>query len=88
MSLNDTLTTKQRKAIATMLTKPTTEAAAQAAGIAKRTLYRWLELPAFRDALKAAEGLAIDNAARRLAGGMDAALTLSLIHISEPTRPY
>ena len=75
MSLNDTLTTKQRKAIATMLTKPTTEAAAQAAGIAKRTLYRWLELPAFRDALKAAEGLAIDNAARRLAGGMDAALT-------------
>lgn len=74
MSENNTLTTKQQRLIAAMLTNGTNEAAARAVGISSKTLYRWLELPAFRDALKAAEGQAINNAARRLAGGMDAAL--------------
>ena len=43
-------TRKQEVLIAALLTEPTCEAAAQKAGVAPSTLYRWLQLPVFRAA--------------------------------------
>jgi hypothetical protein len=74
MSENDALSSKQRKAIAALLSERTIEAAAQVAGINARTIYRWMDSSDFRQALLEIEIDAIDAAARRLIGGKDAAL--------------
>jgi hypothetical protein len=68
------LTTKQTKAITALLTSRTVTEAATAANISARQLYRWLELPGFVTALKAAESQVIDAATRRLLAGMGDAL--------------
>lgn len=63
---NQDLTPRQRRALAALLTSRDVKAAAEASGVGARTLYRWLDLPAFRAALAAAEGDAIDQATRNL----------------------
>ena len=60
------LTKNQTRAVKALLEHRTIEAAAQAVGIADRTLYRWLDDSVFRTALSAAEGAAIDKVTRRL----------------------
>ena len=57
---------KQNKAIKALLEYRTVGAAAAAAGVAERTIYRWFEVPVFRAALARAEGDAIDQATRNL----------------------
>jgi phage terminase small subunit len=74
MSTDDTLTGKQRKAIAAILTWPTKEAAAKAAGISERQLFRWLDEPEFRAELKRAENELIQAAGTRLTAGLTLAL--------------
>ena len=66
MTDNVTLSPRQRKAIAAMLTEKDTRAAAKAAKVSERQLYRWLSLPAFVAELKSAESAAIEQAVRRL----------------------
>lgn len=74
---DDVLTAQQRKAIAALLTAPTIAAAAKAAGVAERTLHRWLsDNEHFRAALDAAEGQVIGGVTRRLIGYADHALTV------------
>jgi hypothetical protein len=68
------ITPKQTKAITALLTCRTVTEAATVANISTRQLYRWLELPAFVAALKAAESQVIDEATRRLLAGMGDAL--------------
>jgi transposase len=57
MSPNETeteteaLTRRQRRAITALLGARTLEAAAQAAGVSRKTLSRWMTKPAFRAAL-------------------------------------
>lgn len=68
MAENGTLTPAQRRAIAALLTERDVRSAAAAAKIAERTLWRWLDAPIFREALKAAEGDAVNAASRQLAG--------------------
>ena len=65
---------KQRKAIAALLSSKSVPEAAAAAGLGERTLYRYMSDPAFRLALADAEGLAIDNATRRLLTMQDLAI--------------
>lgn len=65
---------KQAKAINALITTPGVPAAARAAGVSERTLYRWLSSPEFRAALLQAEGEAIDTAARRLLSLSETAL--------------
>ena len=48
------LTNKQEKALAALLSCPTLEAAAKAAGCSVATLHRWLQEDAFKDAYRAA----------------------------------
>jgi hypothetical protein len=78
----NSITAKQTKAIAALLTSRTIGEAAKSAGVAERTLYTWLKHADFRKALREAQSELLDNAARRLASGQTAALdTLErLIH--------
>lgn len=69
------LSTRQRRAIAALLTARNIRDAAKTVGIPERTVARWLaDDPDFRLALLAAEGDAIDAATRRLVSLSDAAI--------------
>ena len=70
MTLNGTLSTKKQAAIAALLSSPSITEAAEASGIGRSTMHRWLEDPEFKQALSAAEAEAISSAVRRLVGGM------------------
>lgn len=70
----NSITLKQQKAIAALLTERTTTAAAKKAGISERTLYTWLGDPAFRGALRTAEKSILDDVTRRLSAGQTLAL--------------
>jgi hypothetical protein len=75
MSENDRekrrLTAKQRRAIEALLSGATKGQAADAAGVTPRTLSRWRSLPEFDDELRWRSNQAIDDATRRLTGGLD-----------------
>jgi hypothetical protein len=68
------LTPRQRRAVASLLSCKNTAEAAAAADVSERTLYRWQELPLFRQALAKAEGQLIDDTTRRLAGLQEKAI--------------
>lgn len=71
-----TLKPRQHKAIEALLHAGSVPEAAQACGVPERTLYRWLREDAdFCAALVAAEGGAIDEAARQLIGAAGTAIT-------------
>ena len=55
-ALGGELTARQLKTISAILEAPSMEAAARAAGVAKSTLYEWIQLEPFRAALEAARG--------------------------------
>ena len=57
---------KQRKAIESLLLTGDVATAAESAGVTRNTLYRWLQQPAFRAALRHAESEAIDEVSRVL----------------------
>ena len=62
----DTLTARQEKAIAALLSEPTVEKAAVKVGVGLRTLHTWLHDPAFADAYRAARREAVGQAIARL----------------------
>ncbi len=66
---NGSLTPKQHAALAALVhpANRTIGAAAEAAGVPERTLYRWLEAPEFVTALEAAQAAAVGGAVRTLA---------------------
>ena len=68
------ITVKQQKAIAALLSERTTRDAAKAAGVSEKTLYQWLNEPAFRAALREAEKSILDDVTRRLSAGASLAL--------------
>ena len=76
MSENDTkeLTYKQQKAITALLTTQTIGQAAALAGVAERTVYRWLDEPAFQEKLREAGEVVTRSALQRLIAGTSKAL--------------
>ena len=60
------LTSNQEKAVAALLSEPSVAAAAAKAGIGERTLFRWLDDPAFADAYRQARREAVSQAVARL----------------------
>jgi transposase len=68
------ITVKQHKAITALLSERTTRDAAKAAGVSEKTLYQWLNEPAFRAALREAEKSILDDVTRRLSAGASLAL--------------
>jgi hypothetical protein len=73
-STDNSVSTKQQKAIAALITERNQSAAAKSAGVGERTLYKWLADNNFRTALRTAESQLVDSAVRRLAVGQGAAL--------------
>ena len=62
----DGLTPKQRKAVEALLTTGEVAAAAQAAGVSRESVYRWLKQPAFLASVREAEARALDDLSRLL----------------------
>jgi hypothetical protein len=60
------LSRKQELAIAALLAEPTVEAAASRAGVSERTLQRWLRLPEFSGAYRAARFDLLDGTVKDL----------------------
>jgi hypothetical protein len=60
------LTRKQEVLIGALLTEPTHAAAAAKAAVSEATVGRWLNLPAFRDAYRAARRAVVEAAIGRL----------------------
>lgn len=71
---DNVLSSRENKALAALLASRSTVEAAEACGLAPRTLARYLEKPEFRAALLAKETEAINNAGRRLLDGQEMAL--------------
>ena len=72
----DTLTARQEKAIAALLSEPTVEKAAAKVGVGLRTLHTWLHDPTFADAYRAARREAVGQAIARLQQVSSAAVTV------------
>ena len=67
MAENDTLTRRQRRALAALLSQPTIAAAAQKAGIGRKTMYSYMAEPAFQTALQQQQSQLLQGAVARLA---------------------
>jgi hypothetical protein len=78
---------KQEGAIAALLTQRNIEEAARAAGIGTRTLLRWMKLPEFQIAYRAARREAFSQAIARLQQGTSAAATTLLKLLIESNTP-
>ena len=76
MTTKPELSSKQRQAIQSLLAGCTKSQTAAAVGVTPRTLSRWLADPTFRAALTTATDDALANAAHRLAGTLDDAVTV------------
>lgn len=81
------LTPKQTRAIAALLIAKDVASAAKEAGLGERTLHTWLDEPAFRAALKEAEGQAIEAAVRRLSGTSQYAVGVMLSVMADKSVP-
>lgn len=67
---NQKLTTRQRRAIASLLRGENYEAAAMAAGVTPETVYRWRGLPEFTGELETQSQTAVKDATRQLTGSL------------------
>ena len=62
----EALSAKQLKGIAAIMQESTMEKAAKKAGVNRATLYRWMEIPAFREKLEWGQRAAFAGALARL----------------------
>ncbi len=69
---------KQEEAIAALLTHRTVEEAAQAIGVAHKTLWRWMKVPEFDEKYREARRLAYGQCIARLQHGSSAAASTLL----------
>ena len=81
--------TRQTKLIAALLdpANKTQGAACVAAGVPQRTLANWLAEDDFQDALRQAESLMVDHAARRLLALTDSAIGALAEELSPYSKP-
>lgn len=86
MTRNETdsegLTPKQEKALAALLTQPTTHEAAKAAGVSRATLFRWLNDPVFAAAYREARGRLLESTLTALQSAGPAAVA-TLLNVME-----
>jgi P2-related tail formation protein len=84
---NSSLERKQEEVIAALLTQRNMEEAARTAGVAVRTLIRWMKLPEFQKAYREARRAAFGQAVARLQQGTSAAATTLLKTMIDPATP-
>ena len=87
MSANRTLTSKQRAAVAALVSTPNASAAAEAAGVARSTLYKWMDSPAFVAAIDAAQADVLTAAQRKLGAALGAATGVILRIMADDSNP-
>jgi transposase-like protein len=78
---------KQEAAIAALLSQRTVEDAARVAGVGARTLFRWLELPEFRQGYLQARRQAFGQASARLQQATGAAVSVLLTLMLDANAP-
>jgi hypothetical protein len=78
---------KMEAAVAALLTHRNIEEAAQAVGVAPKTLVRWQQIPEFRAALRKARRDAYCNSIGRLQQGSAAAVSTLLKVMVDPSTP-
>lgn len=78
---------KQEDAIAALLSHRNIDEAASAAGVGTRTLLRWMKIPAFDAAYRAARRQAFGQSISRLQQGSTAAATTLLKVMVDPATP-
>ena len=78
---------KQEDAIAALLSQRNIDEAASAAGVGTRTLLRWLKIPEFDAAYRAARRQAYGQSISRLQQGATAAATTLLKVMVDPATP-
>jgi hypothetical protein len=78
---------KQEEAIAALLTQRNVEEAARAAAVGTRTLLRWLKLPEFDAAYRAARRAAFGQSIARLQQASGAAVATLLKIMVDPNAP-
>jgi len=76
------LSRNQERAIAALLIHPTMLAAAAAAGVSEVTLWRWLQIPEFKEQYRLARREAVSQAVGHLQGACSVAV-LALTDISQ-----
>jgi hypothetical protein len=82
------LTARQELAVRALLTAPTQEAAAKAAGISTVTLWRFMKQPEFRDAFQEARREVVGQTVARLQrSSLEAVNTLNAISVNESAAP-
>ena len=82
------LSPKQVKAVEALLTTGEVAAAARAAGVSRATLHRWMQEPAFGQAVRDAEARALDELSRLLVRlGRTATATLAKA-MGDPLAPW
>ena len=72
--MGENLSANQKRALAALIEHKTVTAAAEAVGLTRKTIYQYLQDPAFRAALTNAERGLIDGAGVRLLAGQEQAL--------------
>lgn len=78
---------KQEEAIAALLTQRNIDEAASAAGVGTRTLLRWMKIPEFDAAYRAARRQAYGQSISRLQQATTAAATTLLKTLVDPATP-
>ncbi|WP_258871632.1 hypothetical protein [Halobacillus trueperi] len=73
---------KQEIAVMAIVTEPTMQKAADKAGIASSTLYRWLQLDSFQEHLKRMKSETVSHATTRLRQSMTVAID-TLVEMAE-----
>jgi hypothetical protein len=84
---NSSLERKQEEVIAALLTQRNMEEAARTAGVAVRTLIRWMKLPEFQKAYREARRAAFSQSIARLQQGTSAAATTLIKLLVDPATP-
>jgi hypothetical protein len=84
---NSSLERKQEEVIAALLTQRNMEEAARTAGVAVRTLIRWMKIPEFQKAYRDARRAAFQQSIVRLQQGTSAAATTLIKLLLDPGTP-
>ena len=87
MGRNGALSTKQRRAVVALVQSPTVESAADAVGIHRNTLTRWMGDPAFIAELDAATDRLVDEHVIHLAGELRQNLEILIQIRDDDTMP-
>ncbi len=86
-TLQQPLSSKQRRAVEALLTTGEVAAAAREVGVNRGTLYRWLQEPAFLAAVREAEAKALDELSRLLVRLSRTAVGTLAKAMSDPATP-